>query len=292
MDIVDENFDHAQVEGTKNGMKVRDGIFLPNGVRNLSYSKCFKLRDDDIFVSSFPKSGTTWTNELVWLITHNLDYEGSQNNLEKKIIWLDPGIPTNVIDDADSPRLFKNHLPLQFLPDDIRTEKIKKIYVLRNPKDMLVSTFHFYRKLVKDEFIGEFKDLVNLFEEGKTWYGPWWSHVDSFVELPNTFIIVYEDLIKKPFETIKCLGEFLGKKLSDSQVQFLIECTSFKKMKEGESKFKSDAKHSNFFKSDLVFFRKGEIGDWKNYFDEENSRKVDAVVEKKLKFKINFIYEN
>nr|QVK45628.1 sulfotransferase [Brachionus paranguensis] len=292
MNIEIENIDQVEVKGTKYGMKIRDGICLPNGVKNLSYSKCFKLRDDDILISSFPKSGTTWTNELVWLIIHNLDYESSQKNVDKKFIWLDPGIPTKIIDDANSPRLFKNHLPLQFLPNDIKSEKIKKIYVLRNPKDMLVSTFHFYKKLVKDEFTGEFKDLVDLFEEGKTWYGPWWSHVDSFVDLPNTFLVIYEDLIKKPNETIKSLGEFLGKNLSDAEIEFLIESTSFKKMKDSENTLKNDAKHSSIFRSDLVFFRKGEIGDWKNYFDEEMSKRIETVVEKKLKLKFNFNYGN
>ncbi|RNA22333.1 sulfotransferase 1C2 [Brachionus plicatilis] len=292
MDAEVESFDQVEVKGTKYGMKIRDGVYLPNGIKNLSNSKCFKLRDDDIFISSFPKSGTTWTNELVWLIIHNLDFESSQKNLDKKFIWLDPGVSTKIIDDADSPRLFKNHLPLQFLPLEIKSENIKKIYVLRNPKDMLVSTFHFYRKLVKDEFTGEFEDLVDIFEEGKTWYGPWWSHVDSFVTLPNTFLVIYENLIKKPNETIKSLGEFLGKNLNESEIEFLIESTSFKKMKEAEKTFKDDSRHSKIFKSDLIFFRKGEIGDWKNYFDEVMSKRIEAVVEKNLKFKVNFIYDS
>lgn len=84
----------------------------------------------------------------------------------------------------------------------------------------------------------------------------------------------------------------MGKNLNESEIEFLIESTSFKKMKEAEKTFKDDSRHSKIFKSDLIFFRKGEIGDWKNYFDEVMSKRIEAVVEKNLKFKANFIYDS
>lgn len=88
------------------------------------------------------------------------------------------------------------------------------------------------------------------------------------------------------------MGEFLGKILTDSEIKFLIESTSFKKMKQDETILKKDNRHVEIFKPDLVFFRKGEIGDWKNYFDEEMSKRVDEIVKNKLEFKIEFVYEN
>lgn len=39
----------------------------------------FASRPDDIWVATFPRSGTTWTQELVWMIANDLDYEGSQS---------------------------------------------------------------------------------------------------------------------------------------------------------------------------------------------------------------------
>ena len=38
----------------------------------------FESRPDDVWVATFPRSGTTWTQELVWMIANDLDYEGSQ----------------------------------------------------------------------------------------------------------------------------------------------------------------------------------------------------------------------
>ncbi|CAK1581646.1 unnamed protein product [Parnassius mnemosyne] len=34
-----------------------------------------EIRPSDTFVVTLPRSGTTWTQELVWLILNNFDYE-------------------------------------------------------------------------------------------------------------------------------------------------------------------------------------------------------------------------
>lgn len=40
-------------------------------IRNLT------VYEDDVWIVTFPKCGTTWTQEMVWLIDHNLDYEAA-----------------------------------------------------------------------------------------------------------------------------------------------------------------------------------------------------------------------
>jgi hypothetical protein len=35
----------------------------------------FKVYEDDIWVISYPKCGTTWTQEMVWMLNNDLNYK-------------------------------------------------------------------------------------------------------------------------------------------------------------------------------------------------------------------------
>lgn len=35
----------------------------------------FQARSDDVWICTSPRSGTTWTQEMIWLICNNLDYQ-------------------------------------------------------------------------------------------------------------------------------------------------------------------------------------------------------------------------
>lgn len=39
--------------------------------------KNMEVYEDDVWILSSPKCGTTWTQEMSWLINNNLDYEGA-----------------------------------------------------------------------------------------------------------------------------------------------------------------------------------------------------------------------
>lgn len=38
----------------------------------------FKTRPDDVFLCGNSKSGTTWAQEMIWLINNDLDYEAAK----------------------------------------------------------------------------------------------------------------------------------------------------------------------------------------------------------------------
>lgn len=54
------------------------GCILPKRYADISEKvKNLKIRSDDVFICSFPRTGSTWLTEVLWLLAHDLDYEGA-----------------------------------------------------------------------------------------------------------------------------------------------------------------------------------------------------------------------
>ena len=45
----------------------------------LTKIKEMEIFEDDLWIVTFPKCGTTWTQEMLWMLNNDLDYEGSKN---------------------------------------------------------------------------------------------------------------------------------------------------------------------------------------------------------------------
>ncbi len=61
----------------------------------------------------------------------------------------------------------------------------------------MVSTHKFYSSFKSEiDFTGSLDDMVEIFLEGKTYFGPWWEHVNHYSQLENVHIIHYEDLLE------------------------------------------------------------------------------------------------
>jgi hypothetical protein len=83
------------------------------------------------------------------------------------------------------------------------------------------------------------------------------------------------------------MASYLGKScLSDAQIEQIVKFTCFQNFKDREErKFVDHYKKIGVFDDEMVFFRKGEIGDWRNYFSEEQAKRVDDFVNRNLKYK-------
>lgn len=191
-----QEFEWEPVEGTKHGLKKVNNTYLPMLVKNLDSVKKLEIREDDTFVIGYPKSGTTWVEEIVWLLQNNLDYEKARSKFHfKRILFIDRGVSKGTLEDTKSPRVLKSHLRKQFLPDNFE-KTAKVVYVMRNPKDVVVSSYNFIKTLKEEEFIGSFEQMIENFLQGKFWYGSWWDHIKEYLAMEGIFIVKYEELLE------------------------------------------------------------------------------------------------
>lgn len=131
------------------------------------------------------------------MLKHNLDFETAKSKFHfTRVTFIDSGCSEKRASELQSPRIFKSHLLSRFLPDDFE-KKAKAIYVMRNPKDLVVSQFSFFHSgLISEEFNGTFEEYVDLFLNGGQIYGPWWDHVNDYMSREGFYIITYEDLLQ------------------------------------------------------------------------------------------------
>lgn len=62
--------------------KWKDTPFVPmtsEFVKNAEKIKNFKVFEDDIFLCGYPRSGTTFVQELIWLIVNDFDFDTAKS---------------------------------------------------------------------------------------------------------------------------------------------------------------------------------------------------------------------
>jgi hypothetical protein len=196
----------------------------------------FEVRPTDVFISSYPRSGTTLTQWILYLLTH--EEQADPAHLTKVSPWFERSLAIGEVSASElerfpSPRVFKSHLPRQWLPDGARY-----IYVEREGMDVLVSYFHFYRAYLG--FGGTLDDFYARFMDGRVQYGSWFEHVAGWRERasdPDVLIVRYGDLLRDRKASIERIVEFLGWARDERWVDRAVIESSFDAMKRRESVF-------------------------------------------------------
>ncbi|KAK9719931.1 Sulfotransferase domain [Popillia japonica] len=118
-------------------------------------------------------------------------------------------------------RIIKTHLPFTLLPQNLFKSGCKIIYVVRNPKDVIIS-FYYLNKLFRTQgYDGDLSKYWNYFKQNLQPWTPYWEHVkegwDRRFE-KNFLFLFYEDMNKDSKAAIKKISSFLDKTLTDQQV--------------------------------------------------------------------------
>ena len=101
------------------------------------------------------------------------------------------------------------------------------------------------------------------------------------IDADNILILSFEQMKKDPKATVKTLADYLGYQLSEDVVQKIAEQTKFDNMKLNPTA-NNGWMEEYHTEGATPFMRKGVVGDWRNFFTDEQSTKLDALIREKL----------
>ncbi|KAM8883014.1 amine sulfotransferase-like [Synchiropus picturatus] len=242
----------------------------------------FEIRDSDIYLVTYPKSGTIWTQQIIIsIVSFDGDKNEYSNNLDE-MPWLEYSEGREPYSTRPSPRLFCSHLVPVFMPPGLKEKKAKIIYVMRNPKDVAVSYYHFSKILSDLETPQNFDQFFEDFLLGNVGASSWFNHIRAWQQEKDNYNILmlsYEDMVLDLEAAVRKICKFLGRNLSDAQIQHVVHKSTFKNMKKDE---RANYKFVPKEKLSGDFMRKGKIGDWKNAFTVAQSERVDRLLQERL----------
>ncbi|XP_072159060.1 sulfotransferase 4A1 isoform X1 [Bemisia tabaci] len=296
-----------------------DKYFLPKKYEEDAMKlHSFRPRPDDTWIVTFPRSGTTLTQELIWLISTGLDFEGARatplyerfpfiefsttvcDDMKKQLLTeagddtarstalAEACVPAfEILERAESPRFIKTHLPFSLLPQDLLQSGAKVIYIARNPKDVAVSYFHLHKFFRTLDFKGDFNQFWDFFENDHVLWAPYWSHIKEGWQSrsnPNVCFLFYEDITKDLRGAIKVISHFLGKDISPEGTEKLLSHLNIKNFRSNSSVNFDPLRELGFLQGDSrLFIREGKTDGSRDYYSSELSKRVEKWVEENIK---------
>ncbi|KAL7201009.1 hypothetical protein ACSBR1_032837 [Camellia fascicularis] len=260
----------------------------------------FKSRNDNIFL----ETGTTWLKALCFSIIHgrkNVDVKVDEEEEEEDdplvkntpsscVQTIENGVymtnPTPDLSGMPSPRLFHTHIPYRALPDSIKNSECKIVYITQNPKDTMVSMWHFFNSVrTPEQGPYPFDKAFESFCDGLHPFGPFFDHVLEYWEASlkksdKIVVLRYEEIKRDPKGLVKRLASFLRRPfVNEEEVEKVLWRCSLDRLKNLEV---------NKIGSTTVglptnsFYRLGVVGDWKNNFSHEMEERLDQISSTKL----------
>ncbi|XP_017959087.1 sulfotransferase 1C4 [Drosophila navojoa] len=272
-----------------------EGYFFPHKYKaHAKQYYNFEARPDDIWIATVPRSGTTWTQELIWLLANRLDFEKAQQRpLTERFPFLEfplfvhdevkaelqaenshspaalefieqisrPGYETLSKLPHGQRRFIKTHFPFSLIPPSVLENKCKIIYVARNPKDVAVSYYYLNRLFRTQGYVGDFERYWRYFQQGLNPWLPYFSHIKeakAHSQLLNVLYLNYEDMLVDLPGTISKVGKFLDYIPDAVGLEKLVDHLSIKSFRENKSVNMNEMAEVGILRrGEAAFVRKG-----------------------------------
>ncbi len=269
-----------------------------------------------VWLASYPRAGNTWARMLIGNLLWGNEAEYNNMQIARYIPDLhDPIHPPRLISSEElggEAAVFKTHsdygqqilakdFSFSYLDQEHSAETAGVVYVIRNPLDIVCSLFDFmtlaegkaWWRLSEQDRLGRFRDFVHHFcdKQGDireiapslattnlVQHAINWMHT---AENHRALIVRYEDIHKKPLETMTRLSLYFSTPKSDEDLMKIHDSCSFERLRSAEDEvISTQGKHapqsvahdraegSEFFRKSRLsayghgqrFFNKGQIG--------------------------------
>jgi len=238
-------------------------VFAKTAVRRpLVWTRHRNFRAGDVFLASYPRSGSTWLRfMLLEILAGQASGFSNTNEMLPDVGKHQSGAPVL----PGNGRLIKTHEPF-------RAEYRKAIFLVRDPRDVALSEFAFHRALGLagddfDVYLDQFlRRTVNPF-------GSWISHANSWVDAAGAgrtqiLQVNFEQLKRSPAPELERITDFLGMPEVRDRIPAAIANNSLQRMKEKEkAKPQRTSARGNFIRS-------GSAGNWQSALTPQQAQLV------------------
>ena len=258
---------------------------LPNSAEfKRAAFRAYQPQPYDIIISTYPKSGTNWTmqiaQEIAWY------GEAEFEHVNTAIPWPDATIKTPIAQLSDthmrdrSPtglRIIKSHLEAEFVPFN---DEAKYISVVRDPKDVLVSSFHFENGFIR-RMVGAsvpLEPFIEGFLSKRFIIGVWAEHVASWWALrerDNVLVLSFEEMKRAPALAIEQIAALMGVELSAEIFAKVAHKSSYAYMKANDHKFSPPTPPDYQEQGRISMVRQGKVGAASEALSAEQRSAID-----------------
>jgi hypothetical protein len=235
----------------------------------------------DVFVCSYFKSGTNWTMQIAVQIAYRGRAEFE--HIHDLVPW--PEMPERVrfavplADDrprAGCPsglRVIKTHLALSAVP---YSSAARYICVVRDPKDVFVSGYHFIRSVALGPAMPPVAVWLDAALSPDTPHGSWAEHLQSCWRLrdrPNVLFLTYEQMRADLPAAVDKIAALMGIELTPAERASVIAQSTFEHMKNIGDRF--DPMGAPWASSRGAMMRRGERGKSGELISAADQRRID-----------------
>lgn len=227
---------------------------------------------DDIFLVSFPKSGNTWTRFLLANLKYP-DQPATFANFHRLIPDPDRTSKRD-FETMRRPRIIKSHECF-----DPRYPRV--IYIVRDPRDVVVSQYHYHRKLKKIGDDSPIELFVTRFLAGQTCpHGSWAENVTTWLATrendPRFLLLRYEDMVADTCREMTKIADFLGLSASAQQIATAVERSSVSRMRKLEQAETDQCSLTQGSRKDISFVRSASAGGWSKDLPAAQVERIEA----------------